>query len=202
MIKDNNIAWKTKRDFVRCRVMAGVLDDAVSGIPAALGAGGALFAESVAAAEIGGALIGAAGDEIYDIWPIPWDMDRDKPLRFRYLFSHSEAAADEPVFKTHYKFIGKGVAITDAGSSPDELVTHTAHVNAAVADAIELTAWAKSASHTKIADTDIAMLVCHEVDSLGSASGDELTVYGVEIEYTVKATDTDNRRHTTDDEPV
>jgi hypothetical protein len=202
MIKDSAIAWKTKRQFIPARIMAGVLDDGTSGVPAALGAGGAIFAEVLAAAELAGMQVGAAGDEVYDFWPFPWDFDKDHPLRFRYWFVHTATDADEPVFKTIYKAIGKQAAISDAGSSPDETVTHGAHTCSTTANALEITAWKKSVSDTKIASTDKALLLCHECDNLGSASANEIVLLGVEIEYTIKATSDDNLRELTDNAPL
>lgn len=199
MIKDKSVASRLKRIFIPARVMAGVLDDGTSGVPASLGAGGAIFAEILAASELAGMQIGAAGDEVYHSMMLPWDLDPDHPLRFRVVFVHTSTDADTPVWKLSYKFIGKQAAISDAADSPDELLTFAAHTCSTTANTLEVTLWKKSASNTKIASTDVAVLLALECDNLGSASADEILLVGLEMQYTIGRTyGTKNRRETTD----
>jgi hypothetical protein len=169
---------------------------------ASLGAGAAVFQEPVAGAQLSGLAIGAEADEIFDLWPIPSDLDPKHPLRFRYWFSHGSTDADVIQFKTFYKFIGKLVVLSAANSSPEETLAHADHTVSTTADVLEITDWIESVSDTKIATTDFAMLLACEVDDYGSASANELTIFGIEIEYTIKATDNDNQRKVTEDAPI
>jgi len=198
MIKDKNIAWRRKRVLIKLSDMLGITANRL----ASLGAGDAVFQEVDAAVQLAGLAAAAAGDEIFDLWPLPWDMDRTHPLRFRYWFSHSTTDADEPVFKTFYKGIGKQIALTAANSSPDETVTHDAHTVSTSADALEITEWAESVSDTLIASTDFALLLACEIDNLGSAGANEISIFALEIEYTLKATDDTNKRRVTNDAPA
>jgi hypothetical protein len=202
MIKDHNIAWKTKRVFFPARQMAGVWDDGTTGIPASLGVGAALFAEILADTELAGMQIGAAGDEVYHFWPLPWDFDRDRPFRVRFWFIATQTDADAPIFKCIYKAIAKQAALTDAAATPDETITLGAHTVSTVANSLEVTDWKKSVSNTKITASDLALLLDFECDDLGGGSADEMLLLGAEIEYVIKATADDNKRHITDDEPV
>jgi hypothetical protein len=163
-----------------------------------LGAGAAILQEVVAGAEIVGLAMGAAGDEIYHFMPIPWDLDRDFPIRYRVWFSHSATDADAPIWKVFAKFIGKQIAITDAASSGDDALTFGAHTVSTTADALEVTAWKEGVSHNKIAETDFGMLLSVECDNLGSASANEITLLGLEIDYTVGAAPEAPRRVTKD----
>ena len=100
-IRDPAIAWKTKREFIHVQQMTGFFESA--GVLTSLGAGTPVLVELLAAAQIAGMKVGAAGNEIFHCWPIPRDMDRNHPFRVRYLFIHNSTDADEPVFKTFYK---------------------------------------------------------------------------------------------------
>jgi hypothetical protein len=198
MIKDKNIAWRRKRVFVKLSDMLGLAANRT----ASLGAGAAVFQEADAAVQLAGLAAAAGGDEIFDLWPFPSDMDPTHPLRFRYWFSHSTTDADAPIFKTFYKAIGKQIALSAANSSPDETITHDAHTVSTDADALEITDWAESISDTLIAPTDFALLLACEIDNLGGAGANEITIFGLEIEYTLKATDDTNKRRITNDAPA
>lgn len=198
-LNDDNMGWNRKRLWIPAIMFAGFLES--GGTLTSLGAGAAVFQESVAAAELAGIQWGGDGDEIYHFMPIPWDMDSTQPMRFRVWFSHSQAAADTPVFKVHYKFIAPQVAVSDAASSADEIVTFATHTNAATANALEVTAWAESNSHDYWRRGDFGLLLCLEGDSLGSASDSEITIYGLEIQYTVKAM-TNQARQFTEGQPT
>jgi hypothetical protein len=188
MIRDRNIAWKTKRVFFPVHAMAGLLEDGTSKVLTSLGAGTTVFAEALAAAQISGLALDAA-DEIFHFWPIPWDLDRDHPLRVRLHFIHNSTDADAPVFKTFYKAIARQQALSAANSSADETLTHAAHTCSTTNNSYEVTNWKLSVSNTKITAFDLAILFAFELDALGGATADEIVLLGAEIEYVIKATD-------------
>jgi hypothetical protein len=179
MVNDDNIGWNRKRIFIKPRVMMGVLDNATSGVPASLGTGEAVFEEAVAGSELAALLIGAAGDEVYDFMPIPWDMDVTQPMRFRVWFIHAATSADAPIWKVMYQFFAKQAAVADFIANADETVTFDAHTCSTTNNSLEVTAWAESTSETKYRAGDFALGLAVECDSLGSASGDEMCWYGL-----------------------
>jgi hypothetical protein len=199
MIRDRNIAWKTKRVFLPAHLMSGLLEDGTSKVLTSLGAGTPVLGEVIAAAQLAGMPMDAA-DEVFHFWPIPWDMDRAEPFRVRLHFIHKSTDADAPVFKTFYKAIARQEALTAANSSADETLTHSAHTCSTTNNSYEVTSWKSSASNTKIGSSDIALLFAFELDALGGATADECVLLGAEIEYTVKATD--EQRKLTSSEPV
>lgn len=182
--RDSNISWKLKREWIPVHMMAGFLESA--GVQTSLGAGGTVFREALAAAQLSGIQMTTA-DEIFHYWPLPWDLDKDSPIWFRLHFTHDAADLDSPVFKVFVKGIGEGVAISAANATPDETITIT-HPVAAVVAGLEVTDWGKSSSHTYIASTDLALLLAVELDALGGATADEITLLGLEICWKVKAT--------------
>jgi hypothetical protein len=186
MIKDRNIAWKTKREFIPVHRMSGFLE--ATNLITSLGAGTPVLAEPVAAAQLAGMAINAAGNEIFHFWPIPRDMNRTVPFRVRYHFIHTSTDADAPIWKTFYKAIARQQALSAANSSEDEVITHAAHTVSTTANAYEVTVWGLSVSNTKLTADDIAVQFCFECDSLGSASANEINLLGVEIEYDIEAT--------------
>ena len=185
-IRDRAIAWKTVREFIHVQRMTGFQEAA--GVLTSLGAGTPLLVELLAAAQISGMAINAAGNEIFHCWPIPRDFDRTRPFRVRYLFIHNATDADAPIWKTFYKGWAPGEVLSAANSTEDELLTHAAHTVSTTANVLEATVWHKSASHQKLSATDLMVLFCFECDNLGSASANELMLVGVEIEYTRQAT--------------
>ena len=200
-INDDNIGWNRKRIFIKPRAMMGVLDDGTSGIPASLGEGVATFAEAVAGSELAAMIIGAAGDEVYDFLPIPWDMDLTQPLRFRVWFIHAATGADTPIWKVMYQFFAKQAAVADFIANADETVTFGAHTCSTTNNSLEVTAWAESVSETLWRDGDFAIGLAVECDNLGSASGDEIKFLGLEIQYAVAAAP-NKARQITDGQPT
>jgi len=196
MIKDRNIAWERKRVFLPAFNMLGVLADA------AQGAGAPAFGADLAASELVGMLINQAGDEVYTMWPIPWDLDRTQPIRLRLWFTHASTDADDPDWLVSLKAIAKQAAISDAASTPDQAVAFAATAVSTTANSLEILDWEVTTSDTWLTALDRALLIAIECNGLGSAAGDEIAFYGLEIEYTIKATGDDNRRKTTTNAPV
>lgn len=197
MIKDKGIAWNTKREFLPCFNMLGLLADAAQGAGVPV-----MVAHPVAASELVGLAIAAAGDEIYTMWPLPWDFDKTEPVRFRLWFTHTTTSADTPDWIVSYKAIAKQAALTDAKATPDENVAFAAKAVSTTAEALEILDWEESVSDTKIETTDKALLIAVECNGLGGASANEITLMGLEVEYTVGATCDSNQRDITRDGPV
>ena len=197
MIKDEQIAWNRKRKFLPAYTMLGMLADASQGAGTPT-----LGAEPVAASELVGLQIAAAGDEVYTFWPLSWDFDRFQPVRFRLWFTHSSTDEDTPDWIVSYKAIAKQAAMTDAKSSSDEDVAFAATAVSATANSLEALNWEESASDLKIESTDKALLIAVECNGLGGASANEITFYGLEIEYTVGACKDSNFRDITRDAPA
>ncbi|OEU68506.1 MAG: hypothetical protein BBJ57_07450 [Desulfobacterales bacterium PC51MH44] len=196
MIIDKNIAWNRKRVFLPAFNMLGVLADA------AQGAGAPAFGADLAGSELVGLLMAAAGDEVYTMWPIPWDLDKDEPIRLRLWFTHGSTDADDPDWLVSLKAIAKQAAISDAASTPDEAIAFAAKAVSTTANSLEVLDWEITVSNTFLTALDRALLIAIECNGLGSASANEIILYGLEIEYTVKATGTNNRRETTTNAPV
>ena len=197
-IRDDAIAWKTKREFIPAAYMTGMLTGA--GANASQGAGGAVHAaHSVGASELTIVQAGAAGDEIYHFWPFPWDFDRSYPIRWRPIFSHASTTADTPTFRLAYMCRADGEAIADVTAH------ETSTISGAVStteDALEVWDWTELTSPSYVAAADYGMLINFSVSYLGGASANEIEIFGLELEYTIRSTTSDNRRHNTNDEPV
>lgn len=194
MIKDTAIAWKTKVDFIDLRNTFGMIAGASQGT-----GGAVVAAHSVAASELTDVQAGADGDEIYHLYRLPWDFDRGQDFRWRVIYSHSSTDADTPTFTFDYMGRAEGEAIADITSH--EATTWSGAVST-TANALGLTDWVSTNSASYLASTDYCMLCRLTTTYLGGASANEIEMFGIEIEYTVNATSTDGRRHTTEFEPV
>jgi hypothetical protein len=194
MIRDRNISWKTKRIDRDFRTMYGNLNGTFEGTGGAVNA-----ANAIAASELTDVQVGAAGDEFYDIITIPWDMDIDYPLRWRLIYDHTTTDLDTPTFTFSYMPRAEGEAIADITSVED--TTHSGVVSA-VASAVGVTSWVETTSQSYITSSDVLLLVRVTATDLGGAGANELELFSLQLEYTIAATATDNRRHTTESEPV
>lgn len=193
MIKDRNIEWNVKRVFIPPHMMSGFAADQVTG----LGAGAPIYQEILAAAQISGLAIGAAGDEIFTHWKLPWDLDRNLPMAARIYFTHaSTGATDNPDWKMFLKGWKADEALSAANSSADETLTFPALAVSAANPSLELTAWQKTGANPFDAD-DLFALICTECNGLGSASADEITLLGIELAYTIKSCGESNKRDDT-----
>ena len=208
MISDKAIAWNRKRVFLPTFGMAG----AWVGAPlASQGAGAPVFgALGVGASELCGLLMGAAGDEVYALWPLEWDVDWDQPIWGRIWFFHDSATADNPDWLVEMKFLEKQIAPSDAGATPDGAMTFPAKACAAVNGALEVLDWQSLDLSGKISENDMALQIMLECNGLGGATGDEIKLFGFEFAYTIAATrvaargqqqDFVNARQTTEHDP-
>lgn len=193
MIKDKAIAWNVKRQWIGAEAFSGRSVDRLS----MLGAGAAVFQEVVAAAELAGLAIGAAGDEAYHLWKLPWDLDRDMPIQARIHFAHAATDADTPDWVIEMKGLAEGEAPSDAGDSPDETLTFAAAAVSTTANALETTVWEETGA-SPFDDDDLFAQIMVECNGLGSASADEITFLGIELAYTIKATGESEKRDLTD----
>ena len=192
MIKDKNVAWKVKRQFISVYEMLGRAADMVT----VLGAGAPVFQEPLAAAQLAGLAIAAAGDEIFHLWKIPWDLDRSQPIQMRIHFIHSSTDEDSPDWLISLKGIANQAAITAANSSADETLTFPALAVSTTDDSLEKTSWQSTGPNAAIAAADLFVQMCTECNGAGSAGANEITLLGVEVAYSVKATSA--KRETTD----
>ena len=183
-INDDNIGWNRVRRYIPFRSMAGILEDATSGIPASLGTGTPLFTEVPnGAAELAGLSVAADADEVYEFLPILSDMDLTNPVRFRLWFIHGSTDADTPIFSLAIKGIGKQAAITDAKSSPDLTVTFDTHTCSTTDNSLEITNWNEAdLLANSIVLTDFALLMALTCSTM-AASADEIVLLGLEIDY-------------------
>lgn len=189
MIRDKNISWKVKTEFHSVLTMTGQLNGTF------LGTGGAVLAESsVSASEQVVALVGAAGDEYYDRFVVPFDYDYSEPLRYRIWYIHTTTDLDTPTWTFSYMGRAEGEAIADITSHNDTIYSG---VVSATANAIGITDWVDTGSEAYIPTTDKLILTRLTATDLGGAGGDEFELLGVEYAYTIAATSTDNARKTT-----
>jgi hypothetical protein len=178
MIKDRNIASRLKREWIPVQSMQGY--DAAR--TAALANGAAVFQAAVAAAEVSGLAIAALGDEVAHFMPIPWDLDRDYPMRFRIYFCHSTTDTDDPDWLMTLTYLGKQDLLPAADAAADDTLTFPALAVSATADALEVLPF-QACDPANIAATDFAMMILTECNGLGSAGANEITLMGIELEY-------------------
>ncbi len=198
-INDDNIGWNRKRLWLPATAFLGFLESA--GVNTSLGAGTPVYAETLSAIQLADIAINAAGNEIHNIIPIPWDMDLTQPMRFRVWFTHNSTDADTPIWKVHYLFYAKQAALASAITGADEVVTFDAHTVSTTAGVLEITAWAESNSETLWRDGDFAIGFAVECDSLGSAGANEIGFFGLEIQYVVAAAP-NRARQVTNNQPI
>ena len=196
MIKDQNIAWNVKREYITVQEMTGWLE--ATNLLTSLGAGVAVMGEVLAAAQLAGMVVGAAGDEIFHLWKIPWDLDRDQPIHARIHFAHATTDADDPDWKIFLKGLSHHQAFTAANSSADATLTFPALAVAELANSYEKTSWQMTSGTSKLAADDIFAMIATECNGLGSAGAGEINLLGIEIAYTIKATGESQKRDLTD----
>ena len=193
MIKDKNISWNVKREFISVHQMTGRDADMAT----VLGAGAAVFQEIGSTSQLAGLAIGAAGDEIFHSWKIPWDLDRDLPIQARLLFVHETTDADTPDWLVSMKGRAEAEAINVATSGPDATFTFPAKAVTETGYSLEATAWKSSGSDSGLSATDLLAMIAIECNGLGDAGADEITLLGIELAYTIKATTDTPHRDTT-----
>ena len=186
MINDKAIAWNRKRVF-----FPAICNNSMwVGSPlAGQGAGNPVFAAlGVAGSELTGIAMGAAGDEMYEFWPLPWDIDWDQPLWGRIWFVHDSTDVDTPDWLVEMKFIEKQIAVSDAGATPDGAMTFPAKAVSATSGALEVLDWQSLDLSGKISEDDVALQIMIECNGLGSAGASEIKYLGFELAHTIAST--------------
>ena len=193
---DRSFGWRTKREFFSAKDFLGMDNNGSSDISLSQGTP---VMEAITTIEICGIPMNAA-DEVQHFFPIPWDMDRNRPVRARLFFQHASTDADTPTFKFAYKFFEKQDGLVEIKGGADKDVSFDSHTCSTTAASLEVTNWKDLSMEDYLTDDDVAVGVCVELDALGSATADECHLIGFELEWTVDAFD--SYRHKTDTEPV
>lgn len=189
-IRDRSIGWKAGRLWRPICTWAGFDNNGTDSI--SLSQGTPVMAPATTA-EIAGMTMDAA-DEICDIFPIPWDMNRDKKMLARIFFQHNATGADTPQFTFTSKFYGKAVALTEFVAGADKSTAFASHTCSTTAASLEVTVWTDLSWDSYLTNTDVLAAISLEANSLGSASADEIVLLGVEYMYELEATDSIRRR--------
>jgi hypothetical protein len=189
-IRDRNIGWKCKRFFRPAHIMQGLDNNGTASITLSEGTP---TIEPITTSEIVGLPMDTA-DEIADIFPIPWDMNRDKKMLARIYFQHAAAGADTPQFTFTSAFFAKQAAMTEFIANADKSTAFAAHTCSTTNPSLEVTVWTDLSWEDYLTDTDVLAAVSVELNALGSASTDECKLLGVEYMYQVEATDSLRRK--------
>lgn len=189
-IKDRHIAWKAARFYRSLRQFQG-LDN--TGTHTQTLSQGTPTIEAVTTSEIVGLPMNTA-DEIADVFPIPWDMNRDKTMLARIYFQHAAAGADTPGFIMTSKFWAKQQAMDEFIAGADKAVSFAAHTCSTTNPSLEVTVWTDLVWDDYLTNTDILAAISIELNDLGSAATDECKLLGVEYMYEIEATDKIRRR--------
>lgn len=188
-ILDNRIAWKAGRLWLPVNTFMGFAV-AAGPIMQSQSQGSSVLAKSAdVAAEIV-SMVCAEADEIHTVIPVPWDLDRNKPVVGRIYFVHEAAAADTGlIWKVGSLFIAKQAAVPEIQGNLDVTTTFAAHTCGATADSLEITDWNDLSWDSYITDTDILAGLVVEFDTNGDAADDECNFLGLELAYHRKACD-------------
>lgn len=127
--------------------------------------------------------MGAAADEIQTWIPVPHDMDITRNAAARVWFIHSATGADTPIWKLFAKFFAKQAAITAGESSADETTTFAAHTCSTTDNSTEVTVWTELVWNDVLTTDDVLIALTLECDNLGSASANEIELFGLELAY-------------------
>jgi uncharacterized protein YcnI len=179
-IPSKSLGWKSKRIQRDFRNMFGMLNGTGQGTGGPVSA-----AHSVSTSEQTIVQVGAAGDEFYDMFLLPWDINRNYPVRWRLIFTHSSTDADTPTFTFDYEGVAEGEAMADITSH--ESTTFSGAVST-TANALEVTDWVSTASSTYITSSDIMLKTRVTATNVGGASANEIELIALELEYIVDAT--------------
>jgi hypothetical protein len=126
-----------------------------------------------------GIVIHDDGDSASRYIPFPRHFDETKPIKVYIHYTHSQAAADSPIWKLHYKKQTEGSAMTVSSMTT---ITFDADVGTATAYGLEVSGAEVIAGNTFTRGGQYVFTV--ELDSHGTASSDELYFLGLEWEYT------------------
>ena len=186
MIRDRNIEWKRKRVFLH--PLQGGGWNAGSGAATIVGlhTGDPVFAE-LSTFGFGAVRFEAEGDEWVQLWQLPKDVDVDKPIYFRVVWSsESTTAADKATFILTYKAVADGETLAAANTALDTPIPQDTW-GATSAFTVARTDWGKINGGT-LSEGDLLVLET-EIDSTDVTIGSEYIYFlGLEVEYTPKKT--------------
>lgn len=151
--------------------------------------GGPVRAVAAGGSELPVTQMGAAGDEIVTIQPIPWDMDRDKKVLGRIWFIHSSTDADTPDWVVKSKFLANQATVVDTDTSEDKATAFAAKTCSTTVESLERTNWVDLDWDDYIISTDVAVQILVECNGLGSASANEIEFLGLELMYQIEMTE-------------
>ena len=189
-IRDRHISWKAGRLWRPIQSFAGFDDNGTNQISLSQGTS---TLEPLTTSEISDMIMTTA-DEICDIFPIPWDMNRDKKMLARIYFQHAAAGADTPGFIMTSKFWAKQQAMDEFVAGADKSTTFADHTCSTNNPSLEVTVWTDLSWEDYLTNLDILACISVELNALGSASADEIKLMGIEYAYEIEATDKIRRR--------
>jgi hypothetical protein len=128
-------------------------------------------------------------DEVHTLIPLPWDLDRDKPVCGRVYFVHASTdASDAPVWKVTCQFLAKQATVPEIQAGAENTASITSPATSATDDSLEITNWTELGWEDYITTSDVMVGITVELDALGSATADECELIGLELGYQIKAT--------------
>lgn len=151
----------------------GLIDDTTSKYPVAAKTKTMVVAEN-GSTGYAGLVAHAAGDVVYDL-RVPFEeFDKSRAISIAVLLSSTQATADEPICKFWYRAFSDGAVVADPQGGTAITLTKATMAGAA---AMTLSPFTSIAAHTFAKNT--LYYIGLEVDDLGGASADELTIYGI-----------------------
>lgn len=180
MIRDFNIEWLVQRKVL----LAQAFQTYVTG--AGVAAGDPVFQE-IGTTGISGIQIAAAGDMVATIWD-PADVDIRKKMRFRVIYTQSSTTVTDTVdwIVTYTPLILEATVIIAPVTALSTAIT-LADASSGVANTIQASDWGTLNAAT-LADTVRLVSLNVEADGIGTYSANEVSMLGLEIEYTPRLT--------------
>jgi len=189
LVVDKHIGWKLKKLWIPVVTFAGMDNNGTSTISLSQGTP---TLEPITTSELAGVPMDTA-DEVAHIFPIPWDLNREKKVYARLWFQHASTDADTPGFIVTSKFFGRTDAMTEFIAGADVSTTFAAHTCSTNAASLEVTVWTDLSWESYLTSTDMAAAISVELNALGSATADECKLLGIELGYEIEATDITGR---------
>jgi len=185
MIRDKNIQWRRKRQYIA--PLHGASYEPSGSALAGKGTG----APVTVAIDTGAPMVvrfEEAGDKWINFIGLPKDVDVEKPLYIRVLWStNSTTATDDATFIVLYKRVPAGVALAAAATALDTPIAED-RFGTTVAKTLCKTDWGKIAGK-KLVEGDMLVLET-EIDATDATIASEYIFFlGLEIEYTPKKTE-------------
>jgi len=182
---DFHMKWKLKRLWIP-EALFNLIGTA--GADTGQSNGGPVRAVAAGGSELPVIQMGAAGDEVVVIHPIPWDLRRDRKVLGRIWFIHSSTDADTPDWVVKTKFLAAQATVVDTDTSEDVATAFTAKAVSTTAESLERTNWFDLDWDDYMTSTDVAAQILVECNGLGSAGANEIEFIGLELIYEIEAT--------------